>query len=304
MADQKISQLQAAAALTGAELIELVQGGVNVQSTAATLAPAATPGTVIAAQNAYKWCTTVWSGNSGVVALAPNGPANSGGALNWTLNGTGPGVSASFVAPAATTMYGVADFPVVQTAAIVSRAAEMLLTQWNAYIPTYRKLSGGLAMGGFTLVFYGGFESGRSDQTAFIGLGGNTAFGNSAVPSAQLDAIGFGKDQGDVNLQFMVNGGSGSAAKTDTGVIFTSLQQHLLKITLTCDAAGALITATIQDLEAGGFGTKTYTVADGAAKNVTADAQLNPHLYIGTGSATATLVKMAVKYFYINGGFA
>ncbi len=34
MADLKISQLNAAAALTGAELVECVQGGANVQTTA------------------------------------------------------------------------------------------------------------------------------------------------------------------------------------------------------------------------------------------------------------------------------
>jgi len=38
MADKKISQLAAAAALTGTELLELVQGGVNVQSTAQAIA--------------------------------------------------------------------------------------------------------------------------------------------------------------------------------------------------------------------------------------------------------------------------
>ncbi len=38
MADEKISDMPAAAALTGAELIALVQGGVNVKSTVAVIA--------------------------------------------------------------------------------------------------------------------------------------------------------------------------------------------------------------------------------------------------------------------------
>lgn len=45
MANQKISALPPAAALTGSELIELVQGGVNVKTTvAAVTANATTPG--------------------------------------------------------------------------------------------------------------------------------------------------------------------------------------------------------------------------------------------------------------------
>lgn len=47
MTDKKISQLGAAATLTGAELVELVQGGANVQSNVAAIAAAASVHTLI-----------------------------------------------------------------------------------------------------------------------------------------------------------------------------------------------------------------------------------------------------------------
>lgn len=152
------------------------------------------------------------------------------------------------------------------------------------------------------MVFVGGFDGARADQTAFVGYGPIGTLGATLVPSALLNMVGFGKDQGDTTLQFMVNNGSGTATKTDTGINFAAMQQHLFQVTITCDALGALITATIKDLEpTSPFATKTYTVADGATKNIVADTKALPHLYVGTGTATATLVKLGFSSLYLQG---
>jgi len=88
MANEKISGLSAAGALTGAELIEAVQGGVNVQTTTqaiANLAPSTSPfqGNWNASGNTLP-TTNLVSGNEWYV------PIGQGGTLLDPGDGTGP----------------------------------------------------------------------------------------------------------------------------------------------------------------------------------------------------------------------
>ena len=62
--------------------------------------------------------------------------------------------------------------------------------------------------------------------------------------------------------------------------------------------AGALITAVLQDLETGGV-TKTYTVADGATKNIVANQIVTPHIHVNTRrSTTTTQVELGASSIY------
>lgn len=307
MANQKISQMPVATALTGSELIELVQGGANVQSTvtaAAALAPAPTPAGVLSPVSTEIWVMGIANGNSGTFPLMLGPGASINGQLNLGANGAGASGRAGV--PSSGSMYlGIGSLILPQTAGSINSAAEVTFNPTTTAMLSYRKVSGGLPIAGFTFVFVGGFDTVRADQTAFFGMGPTAIFGGTVVPSALLNVVGFGKDQTDVNLQFMVNNGAGSAAKTDTGLVFTSLLRHLFKITITCDTLGALVTATIQDLEVSGpFATKTFTVADGAAKNVVADLKITPHMYIGTGATTSTVCVMGWSSMFIQSSFA
>lgn len=306
MADLKISQLPAAAALTGSELIELVQSGGNVKSTAAAVAGSspATPASVLSPVSTELWVFGVANGNSGTFPVMTGPGAGITGQLNLGANGAG--ASGRSGTPSSGSMYlGIGSLFLPQTGGSLNSACEVTFNPMAAAMNSFRKASGGLPIAGFTFVFVGGLDTTRADQTAFFGLGANSLFGGSAVISNQLNIVGFGKDQGDTNLQFMVNNGAGAAAKTDTGLTFTSLIRHLFKITITCDPLGALITATIQDLEVTSpFPTKTFTVADGAAKNPVADARIVPHMYIGTGASTSTVCVMGWSSLFIQSSLA
>jgi hypothetical protein len=81
-----------------------------------------------------------------------------------------------------------------------------------------------------------------------------------------------------------------------------SIQAHMVRISVGCDPAGALITAVLQDLETGGV-TKTYTVADGATKNIVANQIVTPHIHVNTGPSTATSVELGFSSVYAQYSF-
>jgi hypothetical protein len=307
VSDLKISQLPAAAPLTGAELIELVQSGANVQSTATAVSAlsTATPTSVIAALATLNWTLAITEAQASI-APTPFGPGNGRTSQAYIVAGTGAGIAAQNANGPAGTMYGAIDMIIGQTAGAVNRSFDMHFQQVQPGV-SYRKLSGGMPLAGFTFQFIGGFNTTRSDQLFFVGLGpgAGVGFSDTQIPSAILNMVGFGKDQGDTNLQFMVNNGSGTAAKSDTGLVFTNLLQHLFKLIITCDTLGAKITATLTDLEPNSpFATQTFTVLDGAAKNVVADTRLQPHMYVGNGTATSTVCGLAIHSIFLNSSTA
>jgi len=296
MADQKISQLPAAATITGAELVELVQSGANVKSTVTAIRTVASPSALLGSfgPNSINWTMAIpglrngaglatgfgprpatWSGSSSQTLVVPStGNATFYGAMGFTKGSTGAGLNLGY------------DY--------------FISSNTNEFL-SFRKVTNP-SLGGFDLQWIFGFESARADQTFFIGLAAGTGtLGNTVVPSALTDMVGFGKDQGDTNLQFMVNNGAGSAAKTDTGTAFTALNQKMMLLRMTCDAAGAVITVTLTNLEAGGL-TYSFTVPDAQVKNITAATGILPHIYVGTGTATATAVLISFNSIYYNYG--
>lgn len=294
MADQKISQLLAASPLTGAELIELVQGGANVQSTAAAVAAvvAATPASINTIVSAQNWFKLVFNGQSAAIPTLASGQAYGTTPANWGNIG---GFGSFGHNPAATSIWLSLARVQHSSAAAINSAVELFNSNANTWSPSIRKASGGAPVAGFSFTWFGSFVATKTDQTVFVGLSASpvaSALGGSLVPSAMVNAVGFGKDTGDANLQFMVNNGAGSAAKTDTGVTMASIQGHFVSVTISCDTVGALITATLTDYETGGIGVKTFTVADGATKNPVVDVVMGPHIYAGTGPTTGTAVTL------------
>lgn len=320
MTDLKISQLPAAAALTGAEKIELVQSGDNVQSTAAALgtfvASTVPPGTpaalnsggvspAVASSNLWlqNWQFLVWNGQT---AGIPNPAAGSAYGTSPAIWATGGGAMGTFPDnPAAGSVWLAQSRVRGVSAAAINSPQEIYNNNDNAYGISYRKVSASPLIAGFNLIWIGSFSLTKSDQVMFVGWCPHVpgqALGGSFVPSATLNMVGFGKDTGDVNIQFMSNNGAGTATKTDTGVTMASIQAHMVRIAVGCDPAGAVITATLQDLEVGGV-TKTYTLLDAAAKNIVADQKVTPHIHVNTGPTTATSVELGVSSVFAQYSF-
>lgn len=291
MADLKISQLSAAAPLTGAELVELVQSGVNVQSTTGALMTAPASGTIfgnpgspfnLGLGSVVRWAVSTCNpiGN-----LIEAGTTSDGLGIQWTAT---PAVS-SHQAPnlGASTIGAATGFPLLVSAAALNSGADLNgAGTWSTNGPQimYRLLSPALPIAGFSLVFYGCMTALAAAATCFFGMGpSGAAFSGSQVPSAALNSIAFAKDIGDTNLQFIYNNGAGTATKTDTGMAFTSLLNHMFKLVITCDVLGN-VTASFTDLEAGGLGSVSYGVASATVKLPAVNTNVQPRFYMSTGN--------------------
>lgn len=300
MADLKISQLPAATAITGAELVELVQSGNNVKSTVSALATPPSPAALIGGfgPGSPNWNICVATGRGG--GFVTFGPIPASWVTDSSQLLSAPTVSGA-------TLFAAVGCVSSQTGGGINQGMALYPNQ-NAS-RGYRKATNSRVAGfDSNWVFSWSTKGGATnvaDQTAFIGWGpGVGTMGNTVIPSALTDIVGFGKDQGDTNLQFMVNNNAGTATKTDTGIPFTSLANHILQVRLFCDAAGALISATFTDLETGGA-TVTYTVPDAQVKNITQNTAISPKLYSGSGTVNAgsPSVGFAVVSTYFNYGF-
>lgn len=76
--------------------------------------------------------------------------------------------------------------------------------------------------GGFAWTFQGGNADAApvANSRNFVGLYGTNAFITNKNPSSLLDAVGFGWDTGDTNMQFFCNDDSGTCTKVDLGANF------------------------------------------------------------------------------------
>lgn len=296
MADLKISQLPAAAALTGSELVELVQSGGNVKSTIGAVtatAPVPTLQTLSITTENYQ----VVRGDPRAGGVIASGPVGAPWASSSSQTLVSPNPNAANLGLAVGMAY-------TSSAATGNTGADFFANQNNCR--AYRQALASPLLGGFQLYWEFLLVNTKSDQTFFIGWApGTVSLGNTVVPSALINMVGFGKDQGDANLQFMVNNGAGTATKIDTGIAWSSFgtfaNRHLLSVRLDCDAAGNTITATFTDLETGGA-TFTTTVPTAQPKNIPANTAVSPHLYAGEGTATTTGVSVGFKYAYFNYG--
>jgi hypothetical protein len=307
--DLKISQLPGAATpLTGAELIELVQSGANVQSTVGALAPAPTTSATFGNPNApfnvgfgshLKWNVAVANFAGVMVPVATCGDTG-------TTYTTGFGsLTAQHPNPGGATVYAASNMGIITSTAATNSAADINNGGdfgVNSSEQMWRVLSPALPISGFTMVFYGGIDAMPSLGALFFGMSAtNGSLPQNQVPSALLNCIGFSKDSGDTNIQFIINNGAGSATKTDTGIPVANIIRHMLKIVITADVLGNVV-ASLTDVEAGGSGTVSYSVATATAKLPAANASVQPHYWAST-QGQATAVGIATRASILSAGF-
>ena len=84
----------------------------------------------------------------------------------------------------------------------------------------------------------------------FHGLYGTAGVIGNVDPSTLLNLVGFGKDTGDTNLQFMHNDGAGTATKIDTGLTLATSTVYDLRFF--CASAAGTIYWSAQTLTGGG----------------------------------------------------
>ncbi len=309
MANQKISQMPAAAALTGAELVEVVQGGVNAQTTVSALAPVPSVSGVFGNPNApfgsgfgshIKWHYAVASFAGVLVPVAAQGETGS------TYNTGFGALTAQHPNPGGATIYATSGMGIITSTAATNSAADINNGGdfgVNSAQQMWRVLNPALPISGFTMVFYGGIDAMPAAGALFFGMAAtNGSLPQTTVPSALLNCIGFSKDGGDANIQFIYNNGGGSATKTDTGIPAANIVRHMLKIVITCDVLGN-VTAALTDLESGGSGTVSYSVPTATVKLPLANTSVQPHYWAGT-AAQSVAVGIATRASIVTGGFA
>lgn len=312
--DQKISQLNAATPLTGAELMELVQGGVNVQTTAGALTGslanqfslAGNPnGGALSASlaNQFAWVTLFPNVPAGGTF---NGSTNTGTSLAWSFVGT---MSAQSLNGSGSNLAASVQLGIQTSSAVANGSCDLYSTIFNATNPSYialvRLASNGLPIAGFTMTLYFVLTTTIANEQIFMGfVPGLGAIAGTTTPSNLTNMIGLGRDSTDVNLQFMINNGSGSAAKTDLGVTHSSLINQLLRLVITCDGVGNC-GITLSNMESGGL-TYSITYPASTAKLPVAfsgaGGQVEPHIYINNGGV-ASAVAYAIMAGFFTCGF-
>lgn len=310
MTDLKISQLPGATALTGAELIELVQGGVNVQSTTSALAGSLfslfgnpNGGALNASlANQFAWVT----GFPSVPGAVYNSQTNIGTGTPWSSVGT---LSSQSLNGGGANLGSSVQLLIQTSSSAANGSCDLYNAVFNstnpASIALVRLASSGLLIGGFTMTLYFVLTTTIVGEQIFMGfVPGLGAIAGTTTPSNLTNMIGLAKDSTDTNLQFMINNGAGVASKTSLGVTHTSLQGHLLRLVITCDGAGNCAT-TLSDLESGG---QTYTISYPAATTKlpavfsSAGGQVEPHIHINNGG-NAAAVAYGLQALFITGGF-
>jgi hypothetical protein len=288
MANVKISELPAAAALDGSELLESVQSAANVQTTTGAVAALAASSLpwyadirrsirIAQADGDYDFNTGAWSG--GTIQSINLTTINS---LSHPAQGTS------------------------------SLADSMIKSRWTSAASTnagcggvcnntkagvYRTVSAGPAGfgGGFDFFARVSFFTARSDQRAFVGLHPSSSGPTATIdPSAYLNMVGLAKDEGDTNVKVMHNDGSGTATEVDLGITFVSLLGKVVEVYFHGAPDGSSIDYDI------------YVVDDDThytgnlSTNLPADATaMWPLIYVNTGASTSTAVDIDMNRLVI-----
>jgi len=301
--DLKISQLAPSIPLTGSELVEVVQGGVNVETTTSALSglqttfniigyPTGTIGANLADQIAWFATWPAITGGGFTNAYPNFDPTPKGWVQvgNTNVQGfTGNGSN----------LYSSIQWSGFFTSAATNNPCEIYApVQWcvttnPSEVALIRAASNGLPIAGFTMTSYVAFTTAISTQQFFMGFANaNGALPGSTVPSSLTNMIGLAKDGTDTNLQFMINNGSGSASKFDLGVSLSTLVFHLLRLVITCDGVGNC-TIALSDMEAGGLtysqSYPTSTAKLPAASNAPGVNWLLPRFHMNTGVGTVAV---------------
>jgi len=140
--------------------------------------------------------------------------------------------------------------------------------------------------GGFTATLRLSFNAcSNADARAFFGVNDATgAMAGTVEPSAgTVNTLGFGKDSGDTNLQWMHNDGTGVCTKVDIGITLASLQGQMVELEINQPRAGnPTLTLTVLDTGTAYTLTPTTNIPD-------QDAGLKFWNHFGTGGTNAII---------------
>lgn len=288
MATKKISALPASAALTGVEIVPVVQASTTMRTTAQAIADlASAPSSSETLLEAL--------GNSMVTYLIPD-DSNLWSGINDGYNAN-EGASNTYQGGALTSIAEANSRLRAATSSAINTSAGSRFNDNSAAVVRDSAVAG---IGGFELLQEWSFDTARTDQRAFVGLqSGTAAFTVTADPSALLNAVGVGKDQTDSNIQIMHNDGAGSCIKVDLGVPFTSLLQKLLQLRLSVPDGGGNITYDLHNVSDNLHYTGTIS------GNLPAiDTRLYARFWVNTGGATATSCVIHQHRLYLRRRYA
>lgn len=175
----------------------------------------------------------------------------------------------------------------VLSAATANSASEVRI----AYASVWR--GNGAGLGGFFYRARVAIGSSVANQRLLIGLTSSTAAtATTQEPSALTNIICFGNDLADTNYQIMVNDGTGTATKVDTG--FTkSVINEIFDVTFFCAPNSSSIGYSISRLN-DGVNFEGVLSSDLPVSTTF----LAPHLYLNNGG-TAAAVTLDVMKIYI-----
>jgi hypothetical protein len=208
---------------------------------------------------------------------------------NPTFSGSTSGVSVSM------TGSNLLQFHPHQSTATSASTNQVAGVRWTGSnsLGFYRNYTTNANVGGGYFHFRFAYENALSTGKLAVGLVSTTAtvgMGSGVQPSAQVNCIMLGADEGDTNLQFMHNDGTGTCTKVDLGVAKTALSSSLLDLYILLDRNGNA-KISLHNLENGNKYSADITT-DLPADNTL----MYPKMFTGNG-ATATAVTMRMYGF-------
>ncbi len=308
-----ISALPAAAGLTGAELVPIVQGSTTVQTTAQHIADLG-GGAVAAVNVSYDNAGSGLAGTNAqdaideLAALANAPPVflrsvvfsgQGVGTNGFTLIGMNLAQRGTTSNPT-TTGAGTRGEATMRGRLTSAASGFQTIDFYTDVLRAYRAVSGNPLAGGFKYTSELVLTTADVGQAFFAGLAAQTGylFVDTVDLSAVVDMCGFGKSGTDTNLQFFHNDASGTATKVDLGVVFTGLIGKLLRFQVDTTDTGD-VHYLLTDLETGSV------LASGTVSTdlPTIDQALQTHEMADTQStSTAVVLDMARRIVVAGAG--
>lgn len=269
--------MTAAGAITGAELVPLVQGGANVRSTVTDILSASGLDIAGLQQALSQYDVAEWSPNI----------------LDGLTSGQADGI---LLAPLTSPFTTIPEDPTSATALLRGRNVQDqtfamagrrggLYSSVSTNKKVFRRVSGDAAAGGFYFFERFSILVANDEMRAAIGLYASiTPAGIGAVMDDFVNAIFLGKDEGDTNLAIIRQGASGGATKTSLGITASSVQGKTIELEFTAAPGGTTVDYRVYIVETAVE--ITGTVSTGLPAT---DAGLYPIAWINTGSSSTSV---------------
>jgi hypothetical protein len=155
--------------------------------------------------------------------------------------------------------------------------------------------------GGFYFVCRFGPATGVATSTTrlFVGMGASASAPTDVEPSSLLNQCGVGWDAADANIQFMMNGGSGSATKTDLGIAVPTVDRtSLYELRMWVLPNSSVVNYIFSDLAEGGTVVSSSTSTDVPTTNTLLAAKG----WMSVGG-TSSVIGLACKYLYVESNY-